>query len=127
MFTINGQVDPVTNSNNELYSSPPIPILVNSPVLPSISQHSDSTARKTAIVDSSKINPQLDTQKSPQHTGTTTSTTQTNMDDFEIKQPIGMICNCLLNALIFIFYFSFKVMVLRQWFIVPSIYRIIKE
>jgi hypothetical protein len=90
MFTINGQVDPVTNNNDELYSSPR-PILVNSPTLASTAQQSDTTTRKIVLVDSLRINLQSDTQESPQNTATTTSTSQTNMDDFEIKQPIGKI------------------------------------
>jgi hypothetical protein len=93
MFTINGQVDPVTN--NELYSSPK-PILVNSPTLASTSQQPDASTKKT--FDGLRINLQPDAQESPHCTATTTtitstttSTSQTNMDDFEIKQPIGKI------------------------------------
>lgn len=78
MFTINGQVDQVVNDS---YSTPPKPILVNSPTIAHSSIH-PTDSRKT--VDSLRIN--LGNEDPPpqqqQH--------QTNnMDDFEIKQPIG--------------------------------------
>jgi hypothetical protein len=43
------------------------------------------------LIDGLRINLQSDTQEALQNAATTTSTSQTNMDDFEIKQPIGKI------------------------------------
>lgn len=74
MFTVNGQLD--HNGGGDVYSSVPKPILVNSPIL----QHTDS--KKT--VDSLKINLQNNNESFEQ-----SQSSQTNMDDFEIKQPIG--------------------------------------
>lgn len=79
MFTVNGQFD--HNGGGDVYSSVPKPILVNSPTLgTSILQHTDS--KKT--VDSLKINLQNNSDSFEQ-----SQSSQTNMDDFEIKQPIG--------------------------------------
>ncbi|CEP07635.1 hypothetical protein [Parasitella parasitica] len=80
MFTVNGQFD--HNGGGDVYSSSPKPILVNSPTLStSILQHSDS--KKT--VDSLKVNLQSNAEGSAE----LPQSSQTNMDDFEIKQPIG--------------------------------------
>jgi hypothetical protein len=78
MFTINGQVDQVMNDS---YSVTPKPILVNSPTIANTLIH-PSDSRKT--VDSLKINASSD-EPPPQQQQQQTN----NMDDFEIKQPIG--------------------------------------
>ncbi|KAL7314128.1 hypothetical protein PS15m_007779 [Mucor circinelloides] len=85
MFTVNGQFD-----SSDAYASSPRPILVNSPTLgTSILQHTDS--KKT--VDSLKITHE---SSEPQQSS------QTNMDDFEIKQPIGYGSSAMVYSAVYI-------------------------
>lgn len=92
MFTVNGQFD--HNGGGDVYSSVPKPILVNSPTLgTSMPQHTDS--KKT--VDSLKINLQNNNESFEQ-----SQSSQTNMDDFEIKQPIGYGSSAMVYSAVYI-------------------------